>query len=76
MSTSVLRAICAAGVAAFVVGCAPSGPTNTVEYYKAHPDERKATLRACGNNPGEKAAEPNCVNASQAEALSVLGSSR
>lgn len=65
--------LAAAGFA--ISGCSPAEPTKTVDYYKAHPDERKAKLKECANNPGEKASEPNCVNAEQAEAGSALGDS-
>ena len=39
----------------------------TVDWYKAHDDERKMTLEMCGNNPGELQEAPNCINALQAE---------
>lgn len=65
-----------AGVLAYLAGCMPAEPTKTVDYYKANPDERRAKLKECANNPGEKRKEPNCVNASQAEALGALGTSK
>lgn len=65
-----------AGVLAYLAGCTPAEPTKTVDYYKANPDERRAKLKECANNPGEKRKEPNCVNASQAEALGALGTSK
>ncbi len=36
---------------------------NTVDYYKAHPSERKAKIAECKNNPGELKKTPNCQNA-------------
>lgn len=44
-----------------------TGPVQTVDWYKAHDDERKVTLETCGNNPGELQEAPNCINALQAE---------
>lgn len=41
-------------------------PVQTVEWYKMHEVERKATVERCRNNAGELAATPNCVNANQA----------
>lgn len=61
---------------ACLAACTPAEPTRTVDYYKANPDERRAKLKDCASNPGEKRREPNCVNASQAEALGALGTSR
>lgn len=55
-------------------GCAdknPLGETQTVEWYKAHSDERKAMVELCKNNPGEYMAMPNCVNAHQANESAV-----
>lgn len=46
----------------------------TVDWYKAHKDERRAMLDRCHNNPGELAATPNCVNASRAESSATWGS--
>ncbi|MBU2708729.1 EexN family lipoprotein [Zooshikella marina] len=33
----------------------------TRSWYKNHPEERKAVIKACQDNPGVK--DPNCVNA-------------
>lgn len=44
-----------------------TGPVQTVDWYKAHDNERKVTLETCGNNPGELQETPNCINALQAE---------
>ncbi|EBC1886521.1 entry exclusion protein [Salmonella enterica] len=46
--------------------CKESEPTNDVQYYLDHPEERAAKLTECKSNPGEKALTPNCVNASEA----------
>lgn len=42
-------------------------PTHDVQYYLDHPQERKAKLEECKNNPGELMNTPNCKNADQAE---------
>lgn len=44
-----------------------TGPVQTVDWYKAHDNERQETLEKCSNNPGELQETPNCVNALQAE---------
>ncbi|ARS53520.1 EexN family lipoprotein [Kushneria konosiri] len=44
-----------------------TGSVQTVDWYKAHDDDRKMTLQACSNNPGELRDTPNCINALQAE---------
>ncbi len=44
-----------------------TGQIQTVDWYKAHDDERKVILKTCGNNPGEFQDAPNCINALQAE---------
>jgi len=41
--------------------------TRTVEWYKENPDERKAKLVVCRNDPGGKGYTNNCVNAEAAE---------
>lgn len=41
----------------------------TVEYYRAHPQEREARILECKNDPGGLAHTPNCVNARQAARL-------
>lgn len=40
-----------------------------VEYFKNNADERKRTVEACRNNPGELRGSPNCMNAFQAEKI-------
>ncbi|MDN6297529.1 MAG: EexN family lipoprotein [Halomonas sp.] len=69
---SYVRNFAVAALASFVLsGCfgddPDTGPVQTVDWYKAHGDARKATLAKCGNNPGELHHTPNCVNAIQAE---------
>jgi hypothetical protein len=49
-------------------GCVPKAAP-TVEYFRAHQDERVAQLQRCANDPGSLAASPACVNALQAADL-------
>jgi hypothetical protein len=39
---------------------------NTVDWYVDHPDERKAEIARCDNNPGELQNTPDCINAKEA----------
>ena len=41
----------------------------TVEYFRAHQEERVAQLERCSNDPGSFANSPACVNAQQAADL-------
>ena len=41
----------------------------TVEYFRAHEQDRIAQLQRCANDPGSLAASPACVNALQAADL-------
>ncbi len=43
-----------------------TGQVQTVEWFKANNDDRKAVLQKCDNNPGELMGTPNCVNALKA----------
>jgi hypothetical protein len=58
--------------------CAPSPDpsTFTVEYFRAHPQEREQTLATCENDPGGIGREPACVNARAAERIEGIGSMR
>lgn len=56
-----------------LTGC-HSQTTHTVDWYKQHQKERKATLARCENNPGELMATPDCKNASTAQDKVVWGS--
>lgn len=44
-----------------------TGPIQTVDWFKLHDEERKATVEKCSNNLGELQETPNCINALQAE---------
>jgi hypothetical protein len=57
------------GVAAALTGCNEadkSQETKTVGWYLDHRDELAVALNACGDNPGEFAKTPNCINANEA----------
>jgi hypothetical protein len=43
-----------------------SQQTKTVGWFLDHRDELAMALNACGDNPGEFAKTPNCVNANEA----------
>lgn len=64
-------AICLAVVA--LVACKKDeAPVQTVDWYKEHSAERAQVIADCNNNPGEKVATPNCINAKQADNQTVL----
>lgn len=52
-----------------LAACSKTEPVQTVEWYKAHTQERKAMLDRCHADPGELALTPNCVNAGKADAV-------
>jgi hypothetical protein len=57
------------GITAALTGCneADKGEeTKTVGWYLDHRDELAAALNTCGDNPGEFAKTPNCINANEA----------
>ncbi|MFH1343389.1 MAG: EexN family lipoprotein [Pseudomonadota bacterium] len=57
------------GAAAALTGCNEankSQQTKTVGWYLDHRDELAVALNACGDNPGEFAKTPNCINANEA----------
>jgi hypothetical protein len=43
-----------------------SQQTKTVGWFLDHRDELAMALNACGDNPGEFAKTPNCINANEA----------
>ncbi|MEJ1961046.1 MAG: EexN family lipoprotein [Gammaproteobacteria bacterium] len=51
-------------------------PARTVSWFQQHPDERKAMVARCADDPGRLAKTPNCVNAQQAESIEGIGSFR
>jgi hypothetical protein len=56
-----------------VAGCSPEEPVRTVSWFREHPEERKAILARCSDDPGHLRQTPNCVNASQAEGQESIG---
>lgn len=59
-----------------LAACAPRTSQYTVDYYRAHSDERKETLTECANDPGELKDDPLCINARQADVMEGIGSLR
>lgn len=56
-------------VATALAGCneADMGqPSKSVGWFLDHRDELAATLKGCGDNPGELKKTPNCINANEA----------
>jgi len=63
----------AAALAALAACSSPnstSGPAHDVAYYRDHPDDRAAKLKACQNDQGKLAATSNCINALAADSAS------
>ena len=61
--------ILAIAVAVALTGCSEadrSRQTKTVGWFLDHRDELAVALNACGDNPGEFAKTPNCINANEA----------
>jgi hypothetical protein len=57
------------GVTAALTGCNEankSQQTKTVGWFLDHRDQLAVALKACGDNPGEFAKTPNCINANEA----------
>ena len=53
-------------LAATIALPASAETANTVDWYVAHPDERKAEATRCDNDPGDLDNTPDCVNAKAA----------
>jgi hypothetical protein len=60
------------------VACAPppEQARMSVDYYRAHVEERDAKLAECTNDPGGMGATADCKNAKQAAQLESIGSQR
>ena len=66
---TIKASIAAIAVATALVGCNEvdrNQQTKTVGWFLGHRDELAAALNACGDNPGEFATTPNCINANEA----------
>lgn len=62
-------------LALVTAGCgSSSAPARTVSYFQAHAEEREAVFKRCADDPGTLGKTPECVNASQAEAIAGIGS--
>ena len=59
-----------------VVACAPAPDRAhfTVEYYRAHADERNGMIAQCANDPGTQGKDPDCINAREAARIEGVGS--
>lgn len=65
------------GVFASVAGCMERpAAAHTVDYYRAHADERRVRVRDCVNDPGTEGRSPDCINALEADRLEGIGSFR
>lgn len=58
-------------IALALAGCNDE-EVHDVQYYVDNTEARIAKLAECDNNPGEKAADANCVNASRAETQAMF----
>jgi len=58
-------------VSLMLSACGPGAmePAPTVEYYRAHADEREAQMKVCANDPGTAAGNAACTNALEATQL-------
>jgi len=66
---TIKASIAAIAVATALVGCNEvdrNQQTKTVGWFLGHRDELAAALNACGDNPGDFANAPNCINANEA----------
>ncbi len=68
-SVLVQLSICGFGLA----GCSREEPARTVSWYREHPEDRKAMITRCSDDPGHFGQTPNCVNASRAEGQESIG---
>lgn len=62
------RAVMLTATAMLGAGCVQE-TAPTVEYFRAHRDERIAQIARCANDPGSLKDSPACVNAQQAADL-------
>lgn len=62
-------------VAVLGAGCVQK-TSPTVEYFRAHREERVAQLQRCTNDAAGSKSDPVCVNAREAERLDSVGTLR
>lgn len=62
-------------VSLMLSACGPGTvePVPTVDYYRAHAEEREAQIKKCANSPGTDAQIPACVNAKAAARIEGIG---
>lgn len=67
-----------ASICSGITGCGakPDPVRQDVAFYRAHPDVRRGVLGGCANDPGSLRADPDCLNAKEAERLESIGSLR
>jgi len=64
-----------AGIVCVLAGCGESpSAAHTVDYYRAHAQERRARVKDCVNDPGSRGRTPDCINALEADRLEGIGS--
>ena len=72
-----LKLICIAMVTlCLLAACTKSEepPAHTVEYYRAHAQERQAMVKSCANDPARARGDGECINALAAEERESIGS--
>lgn len=70
-----LNSICtAAAILCLATACTKQEKAQTVDYYRAHPEERRALVQDCANDPARARDRPACINAKAAEFRESMGS--
>ena len=72
-----LKPICvAAATLCLLVACTKSEeqPAHTVDYYRAHAQERQAMVTSCANDPARARGDGECINSMAAEERESIGS--
>lgn len=57
-----------AAVAGLLAACSPQKVVHDKPYYAAQEMERTKEIAACRDDPGEAITDPNCINATAAQA--------
>lgn len=66
------KIIVIAALSALALAGCQKETTHSVDWYKSHDQQRTAKLAECKNDPGDKEASPNCINAQKAADAKVL----